>query len=578
MQTRRRRWPVDRVDLLVSAVYGLAALWVTSRLWDGPGNLRTAAVPDDENVFEWFLAHGARWVTHGGNPLFSSQVLRPEGANMMVNTSILGLSVPLAPVTLWLGPHAAFVIAVTLCLWGTAWGWFLVVRRLVSSRLAAFLGAALCGFGPGMIAHAAGQLDLAAEFLVPFLVLLTVRLAAPGRWWARALLLGVLAAYQIMIAEEPLFVTGVTVAVFLGLYAAQRPAEVRPLVGRFLGGLGLAGAVALLLVGYPLWFQFSGPRHATGVMAGAANWITPVDWYVSIPPSSIGGNPTAANTVTSYSEYNEFFGWSLVLVVVLIVAWRWRDPVVRALAGAGLVAGLISLGKTIRYGSYVLGPGPFAGLAHLPLFDKLTPSRFGLAVMVVFGVLIALGLDHWTGLRIQPAAVRRVGAAAVAVALLPLVPTPLMTVEVSPVPAFVTSGAWKAYVGPGQSVVGVPVPMFGHAQAMRWSTATGLDLPLASGYMLGPVGADGSQVDFNPPVRTLAGLLNDAADHGKVPAPLTDEQRQAVLADLRYWRAAIVVARVNDPNAGQIRSLCDALFGPGVQTGGAWVWDVRPLS
>jgi len=150
----------------------------------------------------------------------------------------------------------------------------------------------------------------------------------------------------------------------------------------------------------------------------------------------------------------------------------------------------------------------------------------------------------------------------------PLVPAPLATSSVPPTPAFVTSGAWRGYVGPGQSVVGVPVPMFGHTEAMRWSTATGLALPVASGYMLGPVAGDGSRVDFNPPVRPLRALLNNAADHARVPATITAAQRLEVLADLRYWRAAIVVARVDEPKAGQIRALCDALFGWPVETGG----------
>src|SRR5207248_8155594 len=238
-----------------------------------------------------------------------------------------------------------------------------------------------------------------------------------------------------------------------------------------------------------------------------------------------------------------------------------RDPLVRALLGTGLLAGLLALGPTVTYRGHPLGPGPYRWLAGLPLFDKLTPARFGLAVLVVIGILVARAAADWSAFAAAASdqrPVRVAGLAVLTVALLPLVPAPLMTTPVPPVPTFVTSGAWRSYVGPGQSVLGVPVPMYGQTEAMRWSIATGLSLPLASGYMLGPAGPDGARADVNPPPRVLSTLLNAAAVDGTVPAEITDEQRRAVAADVRYWRAAIVVARADQAHIAQVRALADA--------------------
>jgi hypothetical protein len=587
-----RRWPAPaRADLLALAVFLLGGMWVTLRLWSGSGSFLVAASPDDEDVFEWFLAHGARWVTHGGNPLFSHQILLPDGANMMVNTSILGLSVPLAPLTLTLGVHATFVLAIGLSLSATGYAWYHVLsRHLVRARFAAFLGGAVCGFGPGMVAHASGQLDLVANFLVPFIALRTVRLREPGRALRNGVLLGLLVAYQVMIDEEVLFITGVTIAAFVLLYAAQRPRQARADAAAFLRGLAVAGLTTVIAVGYPLWFQFFGPRHVTGLMPGAASWITPLSQFVSTPPSSIGGNPTFNNASPSYSEYNTFFGWSLLALLLLAVAWQRRDPLVRALAGAAALAWLISLGKGVAYldREHALGPGPFRVLAHLPLFDRLSPSRFALAAMMVVGVLVALTADRWataSAARGEPSGaggldartVRRAGYAAVCLALLPLVPTPVMVQSARPVPTFVTTGAWRDYVGQGQSVVAVPLPMYAETRVMRWSTATRLDLPLAMGYMLGPIGADGSQVDFNPPPRPLVTLLNRAARDGAVPARITSAQRQAAVGDLRYWRAAIMMVDRRESHLAQILAVGEALFGPPILVKDAWVWDVRRI-
>ncbi len=45
-----------------------------------------------------------RIFTHGENPLFTPQLNAPDGVNLMANTGLLGLTVPLVPVTLLFGP------------------------------------------------------------------------------------------------------------------------------------------------------------------------------------------------------------------------------------------------------------------------------------------------------------------------------------------------------------------------------------------------------------------------------------------------------------------------------------------
>src|SRR2546430_6073759 len=128
------------------------------------------------------LAHGARVVFHGANPFVSLQMNVPGVVNMMANTSILGLSLPLAPVTALFGTRVSYVLLLVLALSGTAMSWYWVMsRRLVRSRLGAFVGGAFCGFAPGMISHATGHPNIVGQFLVPFLVWRLIRLREPGR-------------------------------------------------------------------------------------------------------------------------------------------------------------------------------------------------------------------------------------------------------------------------------------------------------------------------------------------------------------------------------------------------------------
>ncbi|WP_253289782.1 hypothetical protein [Verrucosispora sioxanthis] len=65
------------------------------------------------------------------------------------------------------------------------------------------------------------------------------------------------------------------------------------------------------------------------------------------------------------------------------------------------------------------------------------------------------------------------------------------------------------------------------------------------------------------------------ADTGELP-PISDTDRRQAVADLRHWRAAVVVQgglHHGDP----VRRTVEALLGPAREIDGALVWDVRPL-
>src|SRR6185312_1650250 len=165
------------------------AFWVTGRLWLDPGS----GVRDnraDQQQFEWMMAHGARVVTHFAYPFHSDQMNVPDGVNLMANTSVLSISLPMTPITLLFGPRAAFLLFLTLGMIATATAWyFLLSRVLIGARGPAWLGAGFCAFAPAMVSHANGHPNIVSQFVVPLIIWRTLRLADPGRWLRNGLLL-----------------------------------------------------------------------------------------------------------------------------------------------------------------------------------------------------------------------------------------------------------------------------------------------------------------------------------------------------------------------------------------------------
>ncbi|MFI7487450.1 hypothetical protein ACIBXA_03610 [Micromonospora echinaurantiaca] len=582
---RRRRWPVRRADLLVVAGYLALAVLLTSGQWGRPDRLFHQA--GDQVLFEWMLARAARSVVEAENPLHSTALNAPDGVNLMANTSVLGLGVPLTPVTLLFGSQAAFLTAVVCCLAGTATAWYaLLRRRLVDSRVAAAVGGLCCGFAPGMVAQAGAHLHMAAQFLVPVILALVFR-PAPDRVWRSGVLLGLTVTYQVFLGEEVLVFVALAAGVFVLAYALADRAAARRLAPAMLARIGIGAAVAVVLLAYPLWFQFFGPGHYRGMPFHAYGYqLDAASFTASARQTVLGDDYLPGLLSPNPTEENSFFGPGLLVLAVVVTGWLWRRPLVKALAVCGVLFALLSLGEQIRLDGTPTGiPGPYRLVSGLPLLDLAVPARLSLVCVPVLGILLALSLDRVRSLRppadsdAGPAAgapVRLLWAGAVAAALLPLTPTPIRTVPAWPVPPYVAEGGWRAAVPAGRTMVPVPpVTGAGLSPAMFWSARTGLAFDAPGGYFIGPRSADDPAARWGAPDRPTSVLLRRVAETGEVPV-VTDADRRQAVEDLRHWRAAVVVQgglHRGDP----VRRTVDQLLGPGREIGGAWVWDVRPL-
>ena len=58
----------------------------------------------DQQAFEWYFGAAAHNLASFSNPLFSDLQNFPDGVNLMANAAVLGLGIPLAPLTLLAGP------------------------------------------------------------------------------------------------------------------------------------------------------------------------------------------------------------------------------------------------------------------------------------------------------------------------------------------------------------------------------------------------------------------------------------------------------------------------------------------
>jgi hypothetical protein len=495
---------------------------------------------------------------------------------------VLAIAFVLTPVTLLAGPHVTFAVFDTVALAGTASAWYFVLsRHVLRTRAAAVVGAAFCGFSPAMISHAAGHPNIAAQFLVPFLVLCVLRLREPGAVVAKGLTLAALVVVQAFLNEEILLLTALALGVVVVGYAAAGRGcrrEIGRCVPDALKRLGITTLAAGVVLAYPLYFQFFGPQHYRSLPRhpDIPSFGADVASYWTFSRRALFGHTPAMNGLAQAPpEENTFFGWPLLILLVMILVWRWREPAVRLLALVAVVFAALSLGPQIRWaGQWTGSAGPFAWFNHLPLLDSVVPTRFALVLTPVTAILLAGAVDR---LRLVGVRKRTIGLVLIGAALVPIVPTQLPAAQRPPIPLFFTSGAWQR-VMPADAVVLIAPPGFaGALRAMQDQNEAGLGFAIMDGYCLTP---DPTSADHRPRMEPVlsatAQKLTDVAKTGRVPVATAQMGSQAV-ADVHRIGLTTVVLPVREHNAEALRATLDQLLGAGRRVTDVWVWDVRAL-
>jgi hypothetical protein len=570
----RRGWS----DAWAALSYLALSLLVMSRLWVGPNGRVLSANADDHGFFLFLLAHGERVVFHGADPFVSDRLNVPDGVNMMANTSVFALSLPMAPVTHVFGAGVTVASLLTLGLFATATAWYWVLsRHLVRSRVAAWIGGAWCGFCPAMVAHASGHVNFVNQFVVPFLVWQVLRLREPGRVVRGGVAVGLLIVLQVFINEETLLFAALTLTVFVFGYAAMAPRPALAVAPRFAAGLGVAAAVSGALLAYPLWFQFAGPGSYHGQPFPPQQYVTDLLSIGAYARQSLAGDGAVARALSvSATEDNTFFGPPLLVMLGIAVSLVWRSVAARAAALAGLVLLVVSMGPTLRVAGHLTGiPLPFGLVSRVPVIDLVSVTRFAMVPATIVGLLLALAADRVGGVP-RP---RRVAFwIGLAVALVPVAPKPLPVVVADPLPPFLTEGIWRSYVPADRTLVPVPLPEVTTGRvAMRWAALSGLEFAVPRGYFMGPVDPPADRTgSWHAPPRFTSDLLWRVGRYGRVPV-VTAADRAAFAADLRFWRAGVVVLVPHARNEAQLRATLIELFGrPPQRIGGVDVWIPPP--
>ena len=191
-------------------------LWVHA--WAQGATTHTLCGCGDPALFLWFFQWPATALAHGHNPFFSTALFHPTGINLLAQTSVTGLSLPLVPVTWIWGPVASLNVASTIAPALSAFTAFVVIRRWAPWTPAAFVGGLLYGFSPFVLSSLEfAHLMTAALMLLPLILAVLDEILIRQRHspvWS-GVLLGLLLFGQFFLSSELLAVAVVVIVISL---------------------------------------------------------------------------------------------------------------------------------------------------------------------------------------------------------------------------------------------------------------------------------------------------------------------------------------------------------------------------
>jgi hypothetical protein len=555
-------------------------LWVHA--WADGASTHTLCGCGDPALFLWFFQWPATALAHGQNPFFSTALFHPSGINLLAQTSVTGLSIPLVPITWIWGPIASLNVASTLAPALSAFTAFIAIRRWAPWSAAAFVGGLLYGFSPFVLTSLAlAHLMTAALMVLPLILIafdeILLRQRHSAVW--SGVVLGVLFFVQFFLSSELLAITAVIVVVALVVLVAAGlltdPGDLRRLVPHAVTGLAVGLGVGVVLLAWPVWFALEGPAHLSGLVwpnISKLGGFLPSSFVTTAYPSrsiiflALGGYEGASLPSLAY------LGWSFLAVLVVGTLAFWRD---RRLWFFGFVLALCVVCSLVpRPGQWE----PARIFTKIPVIENVIVQRFMAFGYLAAAVMLAVILDRvrrrapkWWGL-----------AGAAALAAVALVPMAVLFGQRLPFTMEqVTLPPWYREIAPGlppgRVLLSFPAPFSGLQSAMTWQAVNRMRYSQAGGG--GPQGvvtrAGAAAAGFDVLRRLHFGV------GGPEPAG-TPAEFAAVRRALQVWEVTTVVIA---PDPGLPTSLRgrDPPYAAAFMTAalgrlptleaGAWVWN-----
>jgi hypothetical protein len=348
----------------------------------------------------WFLWYFARAVTDLHNPFYTNLIYYPATVNLSWSTLDPLAGLLALPLSLAMGPVAAYNLSLILQLALGAFFARLLCLRICRNELAALIGGMCFGFCPFLMAHALGHLSLVTVFPIPlFILALDKLLSARDADWKHGVLIGLALFLTALSHYNYTVMCLMLMAVVIIIHLVN---EGPKLAARTWKAFSWAGATFSLLFS-PILGMLLGrsadrpsPRpldHIEQYSADVFGFLIP-SWNHIL----LGHFARGLNSQLFVAGFEGTVYASPVVLCFAVLGFLKRREIndswgIQA-AVIGVLFYFLSLGPALRFfGKQTALPGPAALLYHFPSVRFLSaPARFQVITALCLAILCSIGL------------------------------------------------------------------------------------------------------------------------------------------------------------------------------------------
>jgi hypothetical protein len=555
----------------VFAGFTVLSLGLFSRAWRSPTTVNIGT-NGDPPLFMWFLRWTPYALRHHLDPFVTHRLNYPSGVNLMWNTFVFLPGVVLSPVTVLFGPIAAFNTLMTLNVALSSLAASFAAYRFVQRRVTALLAGLVYGFGPYMMAQSHEHAHLTSAYIVPLVLVLLDEILCRQRYppMRTGLVLGLLAAAQLLIAEELLASEAVAAVVGLVVLVALHPRGVLRRARYAATALLSAFCVFAYVAALPLWIQAFGPQRIHGTIfvpnffvTDVANFIVPTRTMLFAPRAAVA---MTASWTASLAEWDGYLGVPLLVLLAAATISLRRNQNVRVLIVTGAILALLSMGPHLHVNGHDTGVLlPWRIVDHLPVLQNMLPARLMLYVDLLTAIVLSIFVDRVVMRLPSPTAIVAIVLVALAIAsFIPRVPFPTTRLART---QFFTGSAVDLV--PRNSVALVaPFQQLTPSEPMLWQAEANMRYAMPQGYFIGPDPSD------KPMFGAQFSSLSSTMEHiqGGAAVELSADLMDAVRRDLLSRKVDTVLVGPVGHEPAMLEFFAQVLRSPPLRVDDVFVW------
>lgn len=466
----------DLRGLAALAFYlGLSIIFFGRQLLGHPSTFYIG-VGSDPVLMMWLLVWWPHAIAHGLNPVLTHALWAPSGFNLTRGSSIPLASIIASPLTLMLGPVAAYNV---LCLFSVAfdaWCAFVLCRYLTGSYWTSLLGGYLFGFSSFILGQLLlGHLHLLLIFPVPLAVYVAVRRFAGEITENRFIALFALLLVSEFLLSLEIFAT-MTVFASLALLLgwASATGETRKRILALITSMGYAYAASLTLVSPYLYYFFAFRPSSQLVWSPSSYAADLLNFVVPTQTNELGRIPLLRSVAATFpgrniGESGAYFGLPSIAIIALYGFRRWREPLGRLLIDLVIIAGILSLGPSLHAAGRKTSIYLPWRLFELPVLHNSYPARLSIYAFLA----LALIASQWLAtINLKLAFKLGVAAALIAFNVPNLSTSFWVRGDAGDTPMFFRAGLYRHYLREGE--IAVVLPYGGNGNNMLWQAETNM--------------------------------------------------------------------------------------------------------